>query len=277
MRVLFKSVNLIGDSLYIGPALRKWLQKTAVREDEIYMWTLNDHIAPLYPGMIRDMEYKLKVVFDRPEGNFDFEHVFNVNDAFALSDKKKQHVAESYAELLGVELDRYIPNAPGIASKATLKPIFIPEQETLSPEMARLGTERPILISMFSASCESRDKDHPGLPPNKMIPWEKWIPMIELLRKEYPDVPIRFLGAPTDMVPDEYVVDTAKYAFAIVRPGEYMLGIPLNQLAIIMQYARLVVTIDNGMSHLAASQEAPTCLFYPRCLGPWYILPIGNP
>jgi ADP-heptose:LPS heptosyltransferase len=56
-----------------------------------------------------------------------------------------------------------------------------------------------------------------------------------------------------------------------------MLHIPLNRLALIMQHAKLVVTIDNGMSHLAASQSANTFLMYPQCLGTHYILPIGNP
>jgi ADP-heptose:LPS heptosyltransferase len=127
-----------------------------------------------------------------------------------------------------------------------------------------------ILISMFSASCTSRDKDTPNLPPNKMLPWPKWKPMLNFLRESFPDTPIRFIGAPTDFVPNGYASD-------ITRPGEYMLGIPLNTLALLMQKAKLLVTIDNGMSHLGASQETPTYLMYPRCLGTHYILPIGNP
>ena len=67
------------------------------------------------------------------------------------------------------------------------------------------------------------------------------------------------------------------YAMGIIQPGECMFGIPLNRLALIMQKAKLLVTIDNGMAHLGASQETPTWLMYPRCLGPHYILPVGNP
>lgn len=271
MRIYFKSHNLIGDALYISPAWRQWLVNHLQNNVEVFMDTLPDHVAPLYEGMIRDLLLKtgyniqLQTVHSRPEGKFDFEHVFDVNKAFQISDKEKCHVAESYAKLLGVQID-------------TLKPTYIPEEEQskewssdLDGEDGTLTTLKDcILISMFSNSCTSRDKNTPNLPPNKMLPWEKWISMIEYLRRTFPQTLIRFIGAPTDFVPNGY-------AKSITMPGEYMLGIPLNRLALIMKHAKLVVTIDNGMSHLAATQETPTFLMYPRCLGLHYILPKGNP
>lgn len=290
MRALFRSANLIGDALYISPALRAWIKlytknKPSTQEDEIYLQTLPDHVAPLYAGMVRDLLtytemydnappaqksiFKFKTIFERPEGAFDFEHVFNVSVAFSVSDKKKQHLAYSYADLLGVDI--------GITS-SSCKPIYIPEYTLANwyddvPGMnynSMFALKGCILISMFSASCESRDKNRKGLPPNKMLPFAKWLPMLKVIRERYPDVPVRFLGAPDDIIPNGYALD-------MVRPGEYMLGIPLNRLALIMQHARFVVTIDNGISHLAASQETPTFLMYPQCLSPTYILPIGNP
>lgn len=262
MRCLFKSHNLIGDALYVGPALRQWIKDKGVDyTDTIYMQTLPDHIKPLYQGMIRDLQQQLGFTFvtvsERPEGEFKFEHVFDVSAAFGISDKKQCHVADSYAELLGVKLE---------GDNERLKPIYIPEPTQCDDR----DLKDCILISAFSASCTSRDKNRPNLPPNKMLPWEKWKPMLALLRKEFPDNKIRFLGAPTDFIPNGYAQD-------IVQAGEYMTGIPLNRLALIMKYAKLLVTIDNGMSHLGASQDTPTYLMYPRCLGPHYILPIGNP
>ena len=258
MRYLFKSHNLIGDALYIGPALRTWLKKTGANslQDEIIIQTLPDHIAPLYQGMVRDL-VNITTVFERPPEVFNFVHEFDVSKAFALSDEKHQHLAQSYAQLLGVDLNP----KPNANCTPELKPIFIPDEGFRSA-----GSEETILISMFSASCESRDKDHPGMPPNKMLPFDKWLPMLQLIKREYPNTPVYFVGAPTDRVPDE-----------LIEYGTEMFGIPLNRLAIIMQTAKLVVTIDNGMSHLAASQEAPTFLMYPQCLAPYYILPVGNP
>lgn len=263
MRVLFTSKNLIGDALNISPALRSWYNfawnhpnNPLTKDSEVFMLTLPDHIAPLYEGMVRDLPYpQPKVVFERPKGKFDIEFDFDVSRAFKISDLNKCHIATSYALMLDVPLPR---------GKPALKPTFIPDP--VDDWEAGKGL---ILVSMFSHSCTSRDKNTPGLPPNKMVPFEKWIPMIDFLRSRY-DVPIRFLGAETDIVPNGY-------AQGLVQPGEYMLHIPLNRLALIMQHATMVVTIDNGMSHLAASQSAHTFLMYPKCLGPHYIVPVGNP
>lgn len=270
MRALFVSKNLIGDGLYIGPALRAWILE---KDKEgivlsVYLQTLPDHVATLYQGMVRDLlgdghhMISFKTVYERPEGIFDFEHTFDVSKAFELCDKNKYHLAEGYAELLGVKLEGEGNNR--------LKPIYIPDDvlvRLVHDYWVHLSELKGcILVSMFSASCQSRDAKTKGLPPNKMLPWSKWKPLLELLKHDYPQAWIRFLGAPTDVLPEEFEVY-----------GDPMFGIPLNRLALIMQKAKLLVTIDNGMAHLGASQETPTWLMYPRCLGPHYILPVGNP
>jgi hypothetical protein len=266
MKALFKSVNLIGDALYIGPALRAWIKQQS--DDvplEIWIQTLNDHIAPLYYGMVRDFlrddnyegERKPKtfcVVYDRPNLDFTFEHNFDVSAAFKLSDDKKQHLATSYADLLGVKIGD---------NKENMKPIYIPDNNVVMDE----SLNGCILVSMFSASCTSRDPKCNYIP-NKMLPWDKWKPILDFLREKFPDTPILFLGADTD-----------KYTQGkgLIRDREYLMGIPLNRLALVMQKAKLLVTIDNGMAHLGATQEVPTFEMYPKALGLHYILPIGNP
>jgi len=271
MKALFESINLIGDALYISPALREWIIRNEIglaknKYLDVTVLTLNDHVAPLYTGMVSDlMNEKFKtfsVIFDVPETeHFDFRWKFDVNEAFKVSDRKKQHLAKSYADLLGIEIP---------ATYAALKPIFIPRDPIYWTSLD-LPIKDAVLVSMFSASCTSRDKKTPGLPPNKMLPWDKWRMMLLELRKQYPAHPIRVLGAPEDKIPDE--LDE----LCVQNGIEPMFGIPLNELALIMRNAKLLVTIDNGMSHLAASQETPTFLMYPMCLGTHYILPIGNP
>jgi ADP-heptose:LPS heptosyltransferase len=258
MRALFKSINLIGDALYIGPALRAWIKQNHKDYRNLYMLTLNDHITPLYQGMIRDMlgieVSSFRTIFDeRDAPDTDFKHTFDVSAAFKLSDAKKQHLATSYADMLAVQIGD---------KKSDVKPIYFPEPGASDPSL-----DGCILVSMFSASCSGRDPKC-NYVPNKMLPWEKWRPMLTLLREKFPNTPIRFLGADTD-----------KYTQGkdMIRDSEYLMGIPLNRLALIMQKAKLLVTIDNGMSHLAASQETPTFLMYPKALGLHYILPIGNP
>lgn len=262
MKVLFTSKNLIGDSLYVGPALRAWIKKQETPVD-VWILTLNDHVAPLYEGMVRDLwnpgtlVHTFGTCYERPNVDFDKEHTFDVNAAFKLSDQKKQHLATSYAELLGVNIG---------TGPASVKPIYIPIEEELREEEKGL-----ILVSMFSASCTSRDPKI-GVP-NKMVPWEKWMMMLGYLWRLAGEwgIPIRYLGAPTDSIPE---LGTGS---GIIRPEDIMFGIPLNRLALIMRNAKLLVTIDNGMAHLAATQECPTFEMYPVALGTHYILPVGNP
>lgn len=252
MKALFISRNLIGDGLYISPALQQWYAEHP--DAEITLLTNNDHITPLYRGM----GVPMRVITEFPEyevGSFDFEHTFDCNKAFQISHQYQCHIAESYAKLLGITLEAK-PNY------AHLKPTYIPLLEPIEDEYKNL-----VLISMFSMSCSSRE----GKLPNKMLPWPKWKPILRFLRTRFKSdgTTIKFLGAPTDRVPPEEGLE--------ISEEEYMTGIPLNRLALIMRYARLLVTVDNGMSHLAATQETPTFLMYPACLGTHYIVPRGNP
>lgn len=261
MKALFKSVNLIGDALYISAALRAWIRAHDSNWD-IYIETINDHTLPLYSGMAQDLasvavncEYQDEDQITGEKWNWDFKHTFDVNEAFKLSHTKQQHLAQSYADLLEVDIGKDIG------------PFFTPLGMLAEWVHDVQKLKDCILISMFSASCASRE----GKRANKMISWEKWKPMLKTLRDRYKDNPILMLGAPTDKLPVE--METWCHEHYIDR----MHGIPLNKLAWIMKGAKLLVTVDNGMSHLAASQKCPTYLFYPKCLGLHYILPIGNP
>jgi len=91
---------------------------------------------------------------------------------------------------------------------------------------------------------------------------------LELLRSEYPDSKLALLGAPDDRLRPEYGLE--------VTEDEYLLGIPLPLLANYMKYAKCVVTVDNGMGHLAASQRARH--FHMACglLALHFIVPWGN-
>lgn len=42
-----------------------------------------------------------------------------------------------------------------------------------------------------------------------------------------------------------------------------------------LKHAKFLVTIDNGIGHLAATQSTPTFLFYPACLSRTWIVPLN--
>lgn len=247
-RALFISYNLIGDGLYISPSLRLWHQQNP--DCEIDLLTRKDHVTRIYSGM----GVPVNVITEESELRepYDFRHTFDVSKAFGVCDTNKCHVSDGYALLL------FGQRLPPLPNYAHLGPFYSPEEEDIT------GFEQLCLVSMFSASCTSRDKTR-SLPPNKMLPWSKWPRVLDVINSWFQPEQVKFLGAPEDRAPE-----------LAISEDQYMTGIPLNRLALIMKKSQLVLTLDNGMGHLAASQKAKQIVFYPECLGPHYIVPWGN-
>jgi hypothetical protein len=241
-RALFRSKNLIGDGLYIQPSLAAWAKEHP--DWEIDLLTLPDHIACLYEGMgipnlnvITSEEQRYDFEGYPSGGGYDFEHEFQVNKAFSLGETEKLHISKAYAKVLGVE---------------------IPDNAKVHYEPGE-GKSNPgrVLLSMFSNSCASRK----GQRPNKMLSWAFWLRVIILARQV---APLGVLGGPEDIAPIR------------ITDEEYLLARPLPEVARTMRDAKLLITIDNGMGHLAATQGTPTVLFYPACLQQSWIVPSGN-
>src|SRR6266403_1311529 len=244
-RALFVSRNLIGDALYIQPALKLWSEGHPGWE--IDLLTLNDHISCLYKGMgipnlhiITEEEQRFDYEGYPFGGSYDFEHEFQVNRTFSLGDEKKLHIAQAYMELLGIPVPEYPP-----------KVVYTPPEGSTEKGL--------VLLSIFSNSCASRD----GKAPNKMLSFAVWLPILTLARQLGK---VAVLGGPKDkgMAP------------LPILDEEYYTGRPLEEVARLLRDAKLLITIDNGMGHLAASQGTPTILFYPKCLGRHWIIPSGN-
>jgi len=259
MRALFESHNLVGDSLGISAALRAWHRDYP--EYEIDMLTDDNAVAELYKGM----GVPLRVIFTRDivephsgvtvtyQIKYDFEHVFDVNKAFQVCHEKQCHMAQGYADCLGVD----------IGDKATdIGPFYDPPRLDEDDEWVNQVPERTILLAPFSRSCSS----HEGKPPNKCLPWAKWKPILHFLRT---------LGSPIRVTGSK---DERADALAISEE-EYLTGMPLRPLARAMKEGRIrmLLSVDNGISHLAGSQKIPHILYYPMCLGLHYAVPWSNP
>lgn len=234
-RALIISKNLIGDALSISPALNAWHK--AHPNYQIDLWTLPDHVAALYPHMGVPM---VRVVTEERQLRYpyDFEFKFDVNIAFQIGAANGCHITEAYAAMLNVKIE-------------SKQPVYIPHSDYVG------GHERGfVLISPFSRSCSSQS----GGPPNKMLPWPIWKLLVRELERDLGRVFV--LGA------------AENYADELGLPlARYITGEPLNNIALILRDARLLVTIDNGIAHLAASQNTWMTLFYPMCLGVHWILP----
>ena len=259
MKALFTSRNLIGDSLGISAALRAWHRDHP--EYEIDLLTNNDHVAELYRGMgvplnvIFEVE-KFTVPMDGQDvpctTEYDFEFTFNVNQAFAICDQEQVPMSVGYARLLKVDIGE---------NQADIGPFYDPPIVEADQELIDSVPDDVILIAPFSASCASHD----GKPPNKTLPWPKWAGIMRYLRTL--GKPIRVTGSAKERA------DQLK-----LSEEEYLLGFPLRPLARVMREKTwLLVSVDNGISHLAGSQKIPHVLFYPMCLGLHYAVPWGNP
>jgi len=260
-KALFISRNLIGDGIQISAALRKWHEEHP--EYGIDLSTINDHVAPLYEGM----GVPLEVIFDdlRHETHevaggklavmsykitYDYEFNFDINKAFQLCDQFQCPMATGYAKLLGVDIG------------GDIGPFYEPPTLPEDDEWVASVPQDCILIAPFSNSCTSHD----GKPPNKTLPWPKWKPVLRYLRTL--GRPIRITGSKKERA-DQIGISE----------DEYLTGIPLRPLARAMKEGRisLVVSVDNGISHLTASQKLNHVLYYPLCLGMHYAVPWGNP
>jgi len=245
-RALIKSVNLIGDGLYVGPVMKKWYDEQGQDYEDIHLLTIKNHARSIYDGM----GVPWTVVFEA-EGTYDTVLDFDVAKAFQICDRQRCHLVTAYANLVGVD-------PKGLALKPNYKHPFVDIKEEL---------KGLVLVSMCSLSCASRG--NPPGPPNKMLPWEKWIPLLKTLREEYPDSKLRLVGGKEDRL-------AVEEGLGISEEECELLGLPIPETANVMQYGKCIVTVDNGMGHLAASQELNEFLFVPAVLGMHYIIPWGH-
>lgn len=243
-RALIKSVNLIGDGLWVGPVAKKWYDEVGRTFGEIKLFTIKNHAVEIYKGMGVPWE----IVFEE-SGDHDYTFDFDVSRAFQISDKKRCHLMNSYAEMMGVDL-----------SGVPVRPNYRPPKMEISDDL-----KNRVLISMWSLSCASQE--NPPRPPNKMLKWEHWPYLLEVIREEYPGSKIGVIGGPKDGAPKELGL----------AEDEHLLGLPIPETAHAMRYAKCVITPDNGMAHLATSQQANQFYMAAWCLALHYIVGWGNP
>lgn len=263
-RALIISTNLIGDTLCAGIAIREFFRVKKDEFEEIDLITNEDHITKIYEGLGVEWTNIFTGVIDTDkmstEPTISYQKIYKLGagDAGKYCDDKQCHIVEGFCNILGIEPPRVETVQVAQGTFKAWKPEYNPWRTLDSLSLEEDIPSGLVLFSPFSASCSSRS----GLPANKMIPSEKWLPIINFLRTLGP---IRMLGAPDDR-PD---------ASWQLSEEEIMTGVPLDWLAAVMKKSKLVITIDNGMGHLAASQDAKHILLYPMCLGLHFILPWG--
>lgn len=270
-RALIVSRNLIGDALCAGVAIREWFRlhdpffggEKYTEDKEVDLLTQQDHVTRLYQGLGVEFSH----IYNDPiaqfltveeGGIYDKVYVLGAGDAGKYADDHQCHIVEGFCNQLEIEPPKVGTLINSMGTFKAYKPFYDP-WVTLKERPEDWNTfSSYVLFSPFSASCSSRK----GEAPNKMLQPSHWVPLIQFMRTLGE---IRMLGAPDDK-PDESWQ---------LSEEEVMTGVPLDWLAAAMKKSKLVITVDNGMGHLAASQDAKHILFYPMCLSLNFILPWG--
>lgn len=228
--LVLASPDLIGDTLMATPAIRSW--KRAHRDGRItvccrdaggaYQVLLhNPHVDALHAGDVGAMPLRgVRVRLD-PEGAFKWAHLNGGT------------LARGYARMLGVELDH-----PRYDYTVTAD-----ERAAAERTCRELGGGKPVVIvARHSISCLS---NHPAFrKANKCADNACWLPCAEwLIARGY--APVAVGGR--DEEDDERFREW---------PGRKLYGQPLRLVAAICASSAGVLTIDNGIRHLAAAAGA---------------------
>lgn len=151
---------------------------------------------------------------------------------------KQLHISEGYSRMLGVTLNTIVPTTAWQR---------VDDTERLDPF---------ILISPFSRSCSV----HTTGKANKTLEDWKWEHIIHSLRAH--NLPIKVLAGPKDYLKQ-----------CSISVDDYITCRDLYHLELVLKSAKLLVTLDNGIGHIAAALEIPMIYLWPTVSSIDFIYP----
>ena len=238
MKVLFKSKNLLGDSLQATPAILAFCEKhkpelVHVLTDPNYIATVFDHIGP-------DIKPLTAPAREVNEDEYDFVFDFDISKAWRIGTLNNIPACVAFGIMLGFELTPAVP-------------VFYPDPEALAWAEKESTENGPfVLFQPYSVSCSSWTNEL----PNKRWKDEHWAEMYKHIRKET-GLAVRILGGPKDQ---------KNYVIPGIPEDDHLFGMSLDKVAALQRYALFVLSLDSGVAHLAASQFANMLELYPMCL-----------
>lgn len=258
MRIILDCTNLLGDSLYLLRPVQAYIEQ--------YPDTVNAIVADkgLPLEMFEACFGKDVDVYDsvdiakkyNPEAT-----VLNLSAgqaghiSFTHSQKMQQsplHISEAFAKILGCDL------------KGDAKPLT--DWAVLKKDIPRTI----LAISPFSKSCAR----HTNETPNKTLDDYKWEYIIRYLRRQ--GMGVKVIAGPGD-----------KLKSNSVPLNDYYTAKNLQELEHFLKSCALLITVDNGLGHLASILNTPMIYLWPEVSSVDFIYPrfgnktccvhIGNP
>jgi hypothetical protein len=240
--MLIKNLNLLGDCLYtLKPIADLRMQRPG---EEIVIGVGNDLSGEM---VRRQFDGTIKVVDVDTLDHFDVDlsagAASRMCTAHLLRYGSYLHISECYAEMLGVDSSKW--------------------QGDFTPLTGWAGTHRYcvgnhfvgsyVVISPFSRSCSR----HAGMRPNKTPDLERWTLLIQRLQSRGLEVVVTH------------------------GPNDIWTGVPvtlattesLDQLAFRLAASDAVITVDNGIGHIASALGCRTLILWPPVSSVPFIAP----
>lgn len=163
---------------------------------------------------------------------------FDIRLVCTSAERFEEHISVGFSKMLGIPIN-------------STRPVVVVSAE--EERLARTFVSKPyVILSMHSVSNPVR-KDGQGAA--KDWPRENWLCLAKQIH-DWGDFDVIAVGAEKD----------AQYPSPLIRN---LYGLPIKIVAALLQNAACVVTLENGLAHLAAGVDAPTVQIYSN------IVPLG--
>lgn len=269
MKTIINAWNLLGDSLYTLQPIKQYLDEHTSTLDNIVLVSdkgiTNQMFHDTFPKMriFDDIESALAAFPSEdlrviPLGAGASGHICFTS---AANHGKQLHISEGYAQILGMKLkEPPLPYAPW----NNWEPYPYRDIHTIVGQ-SMTGWDLPpakirIAIAPFSKSCSR----HTGETPNKTIDDWKWMHLINYLRLHVEE--FRVLGGPKDRLTN-----------VTVSEDEYWCASSFEDLRKKLKSLTLLITVDNGLGHMASALDVPTVILWPRVSSLEFIGPLWAP
>ena len=242
-------INLLGDSLYLLKPVQAYIEK---HPEETVSIIVEDNPANALAGELFDAQFPGRVYRSlavaenvaRDSGDEFKSILLQSGTAATVAFDEADgilHISKGYARLLDVEVDDITPPS---------------EWHTpMNPE------KEYALLAPFSKSCTS----HAGGRPNKTIENWKWQHIIRFLQK-HKYTSIKVLGGKNDRMTAVTIPET-----------DYLFASSLVELQVMLKKAHLVISLDNGIAHMASALAVDTIVMWPKVSSIDLLAPIFSP
>jgi hypothetical protein len=244
--VIIRNINLLGDTVYtLKPIADLRMQRSG---EAIVVGVANDLSGEMVRRQFAGTQVEVVDIADLSRTDVDLSAgaASRMCTAHLLRYGSYLHISECYAEMLGVDSSKwrgdFTPLTDWRARWGDKGLLTIPSQ-----------VHPYVVISPFSRSC-SRQM---GMRPNKTPDIERWGLLIEWLHSKNLDVVVShgpndvWTGVPVKLVTTE----------------------SLRQLVLNLSGATAVITVDNGIGHIASALGCKTLILWPPISSVPFIAP----